>query len=149
MISLPVLSLGLLADSGIAGINQLTADQVGWPAYVAQIDRAVGDADADVVIASNYGEAGAVDRFGTTGVPVVSGQNALADLGLAGTDADVAVVVGGQLAAVVDLFAECRVVDELDNGVGVDNEEQGVPVAVCTGPAAPWSELWPQFAHLD
>ena len=111
---------------GLAGINQLTADQVGWPAYVAQIDR-----------------------FGTTGVPLVSGHNALADLAAPAPDAEVAVVVGGQLAAVADLFDECRVIDALDNGAAVDNEEQGVPVAVCTGPTEPWAELWPQFAHLD
>jgi hypothetical protein len=33
-------------------------------------------------------------------------------------------------------------------GVGVENEEQGKPVAVCE-PVAAWSELWPRFRHLD
>jgi hypothetical protein len=29
------------------------------------------------------------------------------------------------------------------------NEEQGLPIAVCTGPVAPWTQLWPRFRHLD
>ena len=37
----------------------------------------------------------------------------------------------------------------LDNGVDVDNEEQGLPVAVCTGPTASWAVLWPRLHHLD
>jgi hypothetical protein len=24
-----------------------------------------------------------------------------------------------------------------------------MPIAVCTGPVAPWDELWPRFRHLD
>ena len=75
--------------------------------------------------------------------------NALFDLGGPPADADVGVVVGGQLDTVAPLFASCRVVDELDNGVGVPNEEQGAPVAVCSGPVRPWSLLWPEVAHLD
>ena len=58
-------------------------------------------------------------------------------------------VVGYQLDEVSDNFASCSVVDYLDNGVDVDNEEQGAPVAVCEGPRAPWRVLWPRFHHLD
>jgi hypothetical protein len=58
-------------------------------------------------------------------------------------------MVGYQLRGVERLFASCDVVARLDNGVGVANEEQAAPVAVCRGPVAPWSELWPRFRHLD
>jgi hypothetical protein len=34
----------------------------------------------------------------------------------------------------VHLFASCRTVAHLDDGVGVDNEEQGEPVALCSHP---------------
>ena len=52
-------------------------------------------------------------------------------------------------SAVRDLFDRCDVVATLDNGIDVDNEEQEAPVAVCRGPVAPWSALWPRFRHLD
>lgn len=152
VISLPLLPVDVLGRTPIPAMNQLTADQVGWPEYVAQI-RTAYDALPDdrrgtaVVITSNYGEAGAVHHF--TDLPVFSGHNALADLGPPPEDADTVVFVGGQLPYAAALFDACRTVDRLDNGVGVENEEQGMPVAVCSGPRAPWSELWPRLRHLD
>ena len=56
--------------------------------------------------------------------------------------------MGGQLDFARTLFT-CRVVDRLDNGVDVDNEEQGEPVAVCTDPRLPWPTLWDRLHHLD
>jgi hypothetical protein len=61
----------------------------------------------------------------------------------------VVLVVGYQLNAVRDLFGSCDVVARLDNAVGVDNEEQGAPVAICRDPRRPWSAGWPRFRHLD
>jgi hypothetical protein len=46
-------------------------------------------------------------------------------------------------------FARCRVYGRLDNDVGVDNEEQGEPIAICRDPSAPWTALWPRFQHYD
>ena len=59
------------------------------------------------------------------------------------------VIVGYQFDDVRGLFGSCEVVARLDNGVGVDNEEQGAPVALCRDPRMPWSALWPRFRHLD
>lgn len=47
------------------------------------------------------------------------------------------------------LFDECEVHGRLDNGLDVDNEEQGKPITVCSGIRTPWGEAWPRFAHLD
>ncbi|GAA2248699.1 glycosyltransferase family 39 protein [Herbiconiux moechotypicola] len=150
VISLPIVPVDVLGATPIPAMNQSVADQVGWPAYVAQVERAALDSGADVVIASNYGEAGALDRYGGDALPpVVSGHNALAAARRPAADAEAAVVVGGQFERVRDLFARCAVVDELDSGLGVDNEEQGEPMAVCSGPVRPWAELWPSFAHLN
>jgi hypothetical protein len=46
-------------------------------------------------------------------------------------------------------FNACEVVGRLDNGVGVDNEEQGTPVRICRGRRASWHDLWPSFQHYD
>jgi hypothetical protein len=58
------------------------------------------------------------------------------------------VFVGGQYDYARGLFT-CRVVGRLDNGVDVDNEEQGLPVAVCTDPRLSWPQLWERLHHLD
>jgi hypothetical protein len=51
-------------------------------------------------------------------------------------------------AQVARLFSECRTVARIDNGVGLDNEEQDAPVRVCGAPVRPWSQTWPQIVHL-
>jgi hypothetical protein len=110
-----------------------------------------GEPAPTAVIASNYGEAGAIDRFGgALGLPhPFSGQNSLYELGGPPEGTRAVVVVGYQLGDVRQLFGSCTVVARLDNGLGVDNEEQRAPVAVCREPRMPWSALWPRFRHLD
>jgi hypothetical protein len=156
LIALPVIPESVLGRTPVPAINQTARDQVGWPAYVRQVAAVVralppGDRAHAVVVTSNYGEAGAVARYGPAlGVPAAfSGQNALYDRARPPDDARVVVMVGGQLPWVEHLFTSCDVAARLDNGVGVAGEEQGQPVAVCRGPVAAWSQLWPRFRHLD
>jgi 4-amino-4-deoxy-L-arabinose transferase-like glycosyltransferase len=153
VLGLPVVPLGVLGRTPVPAVGPLVGDQVGWAAYVDQVAHAWRSVPAGrhaAVVTSNYGEAGAIARLGPAlGLPTpLSGHNALADRPPA-PDVDTVVMVGRQGPHVADLFASCEVVDRLDNGVGVDNEEQGAPVAVCTGPVADWSTLWPRFRHLD
>ncbi|MGI8646342.1 MAG: glycosyltransferase family 39 protein [Nocardioides sp.] len=153
VVSLPVLPVTVLGRTPVPAMNLLAADQVGWPAYVdtvVAVHDSLPDAERDtaVVIASNYGEAGAVDHFAPQ-LAVFSGHNALYDQALPPEGTTTVVFVGEQLPAVRSLFASCEAVAALDNGVGVDNEEQGAPVAVCRGPVRAWAVLWPSFRHLD
>jgi hypothetical protein len=155
VISLPLLPVGVLARSFIPSINAGVADQIGWPTYVAQVDEAVDRAlvsDPGVaVLTSNYGEAGAMSRFSRhPQVPVVSGLNALWDLGGPPPTTSTLVTVGPQPERLVaeGAFERCVLVDRLSSGVDVDNEEEGVPVGVCTGRRRSWDELWPSFRHL-
>lgn len=147
--SLPVLPVTWFGVTGLSAVNTPSGDQVGWERYVAHIEEVAAESRADAIITSNYGEAGALDRFGDGLVPVVSGHNALWDLGGPPGDARTVVIVGGQLPEVEASFEECAIAGRLDNGVGVDNEEEGMPIAVCTEPVLPWEDLWPRFRHLD
>lgn len=152
-LALPVVPLAAVGDTPLPDIGPLVADQVGWPRYVGQV-AAVYRGSAlrpTEVIASNYGEAGAIARFGPElGLPrPVSGHNSLATVGRPADSSTVVLVVGHQLDEVAGLFVSCEVVDRLDNGLDVDNEEQGAPVAVCRDPREPWASLWPRFRHLD
>lgn len=154
VINLPVLPERVVAASFIPSINGGVADQIGWPTYVAQVDEAVDRARAAdpavVVLASNYGEAGAIDRFTRHAeVPVISGHNALWDTGGPPPPTRTVVVVGGQVGDLAGAFDRCETVAELRGGVPVDNEEEGQPVAICTDPRQDWATLWPMLRHLD
>jgi Dolichyl-phosphate-mannose-protein mannosyltransferase len=153
--SLPVLPVRSL-PAGIVAVNSTDGDSVGWPAYVAEVARAYqalppADRAGAVLLTGNYGEAGALDRYGPRyGLPTVySGHNELYRFGPPPDSARVAVVVGMPDIGTSGAFATCTVVGRLDNGVGVDNEEQGAPITVCRNPTAPWPELWPRFQHYD
>lgn len=149
VLALPVVPATRLGATPLPQISQLVGDQVGWERYVEQVAtayRRAGDAD---ILTSNYGEAGAVARFGPAyGLPApVSGHNALADLTMPTRDR--VLVVGGAWRDLAPAFARCERVGELDNGVDVDNEEQGEELTLCTGRTRPWADLWPHLAHLD
>lgn len=156
VIALPLLPPSVLGLTPVPDISPLAADQVGWPAHVRTVATAYEQAMADhgepvAVITSNYGEAGAVARYGPElGLPApFSGHNHLARHGPPADDVGTVVVVGGQTLWVPRVFEECTPAGVLDNGVDVDNEEQGLPVLVCTGPREPWPQLWQRFTHLD
>jgi len=156
VIALPLVPLSALGSTPIPSINQTAGDAVGWPTYVRQIatvyDRLPPrETDGAVVIASNYGEAGAVARFGPAlGLPAVYGaQNQLYFQSRPPSGTTVAVVVGGQLSDARRWFAGCSIEARLDNGEDVDNEEQDEPVAVCRGPRASWPVIWAALQHYD
>jgi 4-amino-4-deoxy-L-arabinose transferase-like glycosyltransferase len=155
VIALPLVPV---AHLGVIGtINQAARDQVGWPAYVRQVAAAyaalpAADRARTAVLAQNYGEAGAIARFGPAdGLPtaVYSGQNQLYHYGPPPESDTAAVAVGFDPDGLAGAFATCERVGTLDNGVGVDNEEQGRPILVCRGRTAPWAALWPGFQHYD
>ncbi|MDG4824868.1 glycosyltransferase family 39 protein [Asanoa sp. WMMD1127] len=151
--ALALLPVSVLAKTPIADINQGTSDQIGWPVYVDQISSVYAglpavDRSRAVILTANYGEAGALDRFGS-GLPAVySGHNELWYRGRPPDDATVVVAVGfgNPLSA---LFGSCQVALDLDNGVDIPNEEQDNDVRVCRDPVAPWSTLWPRLQHYS
>jgi hypothetical protein len=150
VIALPLVPVDRLGDTPVTAMNPVVGDTVGWERYAAQIAEVQRSAGPGTpVIATNYGEAGALVRFGVPDAgSVLSGQNALWDAGPPPATSSV-VVVGAQLARLEPLFAACEVRAHLDNGVSVDNEEQGQPVAVCHDPIDSWHLLWQRVRHLD
>ncbi|MCP2264940.1 glycosyltransferase family 39 protein [Promicromonospora thailandica] len=156
LISLPVVPVGELAETPVADINSSAQDAVGWPEYVRQVaavHAALPPADREraVVLTQNYGEAGAVDRFGPElGLPpAYSGHNELWEYGPPPRTATVALVLTEAPGAWGTRFDSCTQRARLDNGVGVDNEEQGVAVLVCRDPVGGWDAVWPGLRHLD
>jgi 4-amino-4-deoxy-L-arabinose transferase-like glycosyltransferase len=155
VISLPVLPERSLPP-GLVAVNSTIGDSIGWPAYVAEVARAVqalpaADRADAILLTGNYGEAGALDRYGPAyRLPTVySGHNELRRFGPPPDSARVVVVVGIPDINASGWFASCATVGRLDDEVGVNNEEQGAPIAVCRDPRQPWHEVWPRLLHYD
>lgn len=82
---------------------------------VGQVDRVIDEAvrsdPAAVVLTSNYGQAGALDRFSRhPEVGVFSGHVALWDVASPPPRTQTVVVVGRQIRVLGDDFASCRTV---------------------------------------
>ena len=45
-------------------------------------------------------------------------------------------------------FRRCAKLATINNGVGLDNDEQGGPLLLCR-PAATWATIWPHLVHLN
>lgn len=156
LLGLPLIPLHVLGDTPVPAISQVARDTVGWPTYVHEIAEVYAglprlQQQRAVIITSNYGEAGAVARYGGQfGLPAVySGHNQLYYQGPPPSSRPVAVIIGGQLAIARPLFASCHVAAHLDDRVGVDNEEQGEPIAICRAPVGGWPRIWPRLGHQD
>jgi Dolichyl-phosphate-mannose-protein mannosyltransferase len=68
--TLPVLPLHAAIQQGVVSARTDYQDELGWPALAAQVGRLAGG--ADVVVTSNYGEAGALELFGRSLPPIAS-----------------------------------------------------------------------------
>ncbi|MEV1171372.1 glycosyltransferase family 39 protein [Nonomuraea sp. NPDC049784] len=145
VVALPLLSLSALGSSP----NEVSRESVGWPRFVAQVAgvyRALPS--GTIVLTSNYGEAGALDRF-TPAIPVYSGHNELWYQGPPPETAQTVVAVGLPPERLRLRFARCESAGVIDHGTGVANEEQGLPITVCSGPRTSWMTAWPDFQHAS
>jgi hypothetical protein len=156
VIALPVLPKAALPDSPVPAINPLVGDEIGWPEYVGQVAGVyrqipVPERGRTVIITSNYGEAGAIVRYGPAlGLPrPYSGHNELYFDAHPPQGTSTAVVVGAALHRAQPLFASCTVQARLHSNAGVDNEEQHQPVAVCRQPTQDWTVIWRALQHYD
>jgi hypothetical protein len=155
LFTLPVLPLAVLHRTPVVALNYDEGETIGWPTYVDEIAvvyRRVPAAERPdtIVLASNYGEAGAVDRFGPAlGLPeAFSGQDGFWYWGPPPAASDAAVVVGFDHRQLTRWFAHCAPDGHLSNSYGVKNQEQGTPIWTCGGRRHDWSGLWPQFRNL-
>jgi 4-amino-4-deoxy-L-arabinose transferase-like glycosyltransferase len=153
LVGVPILPVAWTAVPG--ALNGTLGDQVGWPQYVqsvADVYAALPAADQAhaVILTGNYGEAGAINRYGPQhGLPpTYSDHNELWFEGPPPADRTV-VIVWTEGQKELRLLDGCAVKSTMDNGQGVDNEEQGSKVAVCRVPAAGWAAIWPELQHYD
>lgn len=143
------------------GVNQESAETLGWPQLVGAVHTAwyalpAAQRAGTVVFADNYGEAGAVNELGrSAGLPTaVSGHNTEWWWGPGPVAARTVLAVmpgpvdgDGDTALLGRYFSHVRAVAVLTNPAGIHNQEWGGHVYLCTGPRLPWARLWPRLRH--
>ncbi|MBV8434009.1 MAG: glycosyltransferase family 39 protein [Candidatus Eremiobacteraeota bacterium] len=130
------------------------ADMHGWPELVASVARVYDSlppsqrAEA-AIVASNYGEAAAIDFFGPAyGLPpAISAHNNYWIWGPRRYSGNVVVDVNGDCGASQHLFASSRLAARFD-APWVISYEHDIPIMVCAGIKVPLATLWPTLKNF-
>ncbi len=141
-ILLPVLPLHTAERHGVISARGGDYEsEIGWPAFVRLVERQAGS--ADVIVASNYGEAGALRLFGRGLPPVGSGQVTMRYWRPSVTGRR-ALVIGFSRAA-ANFCTGYRVVARVSTR---DSDERGTELARCTLRGS-LASVWPQIVSLS
>jgi hypothetical protein len=137
-LTLPVLPLHTAVRHGIVKARTDYQSEVGWPVYVRLVER--NAAGADVIVADNYGEAGALILFGR-GLPPVASADVTMRYWRPSVEGRRAVVVGYSRRA-ASFCSDYRIVARISSAD--DSDEGGQPIARCTlrGTLA---QVWPSI----
>ena len=151
VLMLPFVPADRLAATPVPAINYDAGETVGWPAFAAAVREAHAQAPAGepvAVLTGNYGEAGAVDRYAPDLGPAYSGHNSYSEWGPPPEDVRTVVAVGLPEEDLRRWFGQVEPAAQVDNGVDLDNEEQGRTVWLATERQVPWSEIWPELRRF-
>lgn len=151
VLGLPVLPEDRLGP--VIAVNEDAAETIGWPEFtatVADVAKLTGEPGEVVIVTTNYGEAGAIDRYGSEyGLPIAySGHNGYWAWGPPPDEPAPVVAVGFEGSELTRWMRGCQVEARIDNAAGVENEELGRAIWLCEGTRRPWSELWPELRRL-
>jgi hypothetical protein len=136
---LPVLPLHTADRLGVVKGRSDYQDEVGWPQLARDVERHAEG--ADVIVALNYGEAGALELFGR-GLPPVASPHVSFRYWRPDVTGRKALLVGYSAADAAAFCSTYRVVATIT--MPVENEERGRPIARCTLDE-PLAQLWPQL----
>ena len=136
-ITLPVLPLKTAEAHGVIGKRADYGDEIGWPAFVRTVERHA--AGSDVVIVSNYGEAGALEVFGRNLPPVASAAVTFRFWRPEVTGRE-AVLVGYDRKSASAFCERYRLVARIS--MPVANDERNQPIAHCTLNGS-LADVWP------
>ena len=128
------------------------ADMLGWEAQVravADVVRTLPEADRvrAVLVAGNYGEAGALDFFGPRDglPPVVSPTGSFWFFGPGTRPGEVVVTIGIARADLLPLFASVEEAGRVSSPWSVAEERQ-LTILIARGPRHTLQEIWPSLA---
>ena len=153
-VTLPVLPARALHTVPVQKINYDLGEEIAWPGLVALVSReyhALPPAQRrqTTILTGNYGEAGAIDRYGPGfGLPQeYSGANNFWLWGPPPAADTAAIAVNLNPAFLHREFRHVRLVATFWNGLGVSDDEQGAQIFVTTGLRSSWAQAWPAFRN--
>lgn len=149
---LPVLSTRIMLDLQLEKVVPDLAEQIGWPEFVGTVAAAYQSLAPDeqahaLVLAANWGEAGAVDLLGGRYdlPPAISGHDAYYTWGPGDPEATTYIATGYSYTQLSLYFNEVVQSGKVANRAGAPNEEAGRAVFICRRPKQPLSAVWSQF----
>jgi hypothetical protein len=139
----------------VGPLPQFYADMFGWKELADGAAHALDTLTPEeranaVIIAGNYGEAGAIERLGRNriDVPVVSGHNNYWLWGPGHPDARVAVVVRNRRDGLDERCGHVDLVTITDHSLAMPYERH-LGMYVCRDMKQPLGALWPMLKHYD
>ncbi|HZV77019.1 MAG TPA: glycosyltransferase family 39 protein [Candidatus Babeliales bacterium] len=135
-----------------APLMQMLSDEFGW----RDLARTVGDAYASLpaidrvraaIFASNYGEAAAIDVYGSNLPPALSGNNQYYLWGPRGNDGSVVLAVNADVGKWSKICDYAKVVARFGTSPYAMPYERNRPIVLCVGMRPPLPQLWPIFKH--
>jgi hypothetical protein len=155
VLTLPILPVDAYAKTSLPATVPDTANQVGWPQFVATVERVAAALPAAerahaVILTNDYSEASPLQLLGAGLPPVFSGHNAYWDWGPPPAGHTVVIHVGDwRPSDWTQYFVGCRAVAWIDNRLGIDNSEQGMTISECTSTRTSWSAMWPALRTIS
>lgn len=150
------LGVGTTTNTGaVISLPQDYADMLGWEEQVAAVEAAWASLSPEeqqraVVLATNYGRAGAIDWFGDDALP-----DAIAPVGSywfwgPGELPGEITIVAGEEASELEgsYFRSAQEFTRVRRPWGVP-EERDVPITIAREPLAPLQQIWPRFEGVN
>jgi hypothetical protein len=138
-LALPVLPLHTAVRLGIVKARDDYQSEVGWPAYVRMVERHA--AGAVVIVADNYGEAGALELFGH-GLPPVASADVTMRYWRPQVTGRRVLVIGYSRRRASGFCSGYGVVARIS--AADDSNEGGQPIARCTLRST-LAQVWPNI----
>ncbi|HET9781851.1 MAG TPA: glycosyltransferase family 39 protein [Candidatus Dormibacteraeota bacterium] len=155
-LGLPVLDAQAMVRQNLWKTRKDYADMIGWRELAQATAKAYDSLPANekasaIVMAQNYGEAGAIDYYGPAlGLPnAVSPHLTYWYWAPRNMDPSTVVLVGFDQSFADAHFAQCQNVGTITNNRGIHNDEYGGLVLICTQPRQPLSSYWKSIQTLD
>ncbi len=153
LVSLPLAPIGSEGWRISRRAHDNFAEQIGWPELTAEVARIYDALPADerartAIFANNYGEAGAIDRYGPKyGLPSAIGTvNSYWARGPGEPSPLTVIVLGDDAEGIRHTPAICTLAGQVHIPHAVENEESGHPdIFICRDFQVPISELWPSI----
>jgi hypothetical protein len=135
-----------------APLMQMLSDEFGWRELARDVEAAYASLPPAqrakaAIFASNYGEAAAVDFYGTNLPPALSGNNQYYLWGPRGYDGSVVLAINVDPAKWSSICDSVRVLARFGTSVYAMPYEDNRPILLCLGMHPPLPQLWPTFKH--